>query len=163
MVSTIEQQVKQGKLVQQILTLVKEDVLVDRAMEDLEESIIKITNLICYANNITEKQRFENAQVYTISCHEDAILLPLITAIELSSLQCRETVSISTTTMKPSEPNISNAEPPCAKRTSIEEGKALNIRTHQDYSLYKEIPKLEGETGHTTASQTVSELEETKV
>ena len=110
-----------------------------------------------------EEQRFENAQVYTISCHGDAILLPLITAIELSSLQCRETVSISTTTMKPSEPSISGADPTYDKRTSIEEGKTLNISTHQDYSSYKDIPKLEGKPDHTTASQTASELEETKV
>ena len=78
LVSVIEDQVKLGKEVQQILTLVKEEVLNDRPIEALEESIIKITNLICYANSITEKQRFENAQVHTITCHEDAILLPLI-------------------------------------------------------------------------------------
>ena len=103
LVSVIEDQVKLGKEVQEILTLVKEEVFDDRPIEALEESIIKITNLICYANSISEKQRFENAQVHTITCHEDAILLPLITAIEFSALQCREMTSISTVTMRPDE------------------------------------------------------------
>ena len=163
MVSTIEQQVKQGKLVQQILTLVKEDVLADHVMEDLEESIMKITNLICYANNITEKQRFETAQIHTISCHEDAILLPLITAIESSSIQCRETVSISTVTMKSDETNVRETEHTGNKRTSIEEGKTLAIQSQQEYSSYQDIPKLEAKKDHTIAAQTASELEETKV
>ena len=163
LVSTIEQKVKQGKQVQQILSCVKEDVLADRPIVDLEESIIKITNLICYANNITEKQRFENAQIYTITCHEDAILLPLITAIEFSSVQYIQTASISTLTKKPDETNTAEIEDSCSRKSSIEEGKTLTVQSHQGYSSYEQIVKLEGEREHLAPSTTVSEVEETKV
>ena len=163
LVSTIEQKVKQGKQVQQILSCVKEDVLADRPIVDLEESIIKITNLICYANNITEKQRFENAQIYTITCHEDAILLPLITAIEFSSVQYIETTSISTVTKRPNETNTTEIEDSGSRKSSIEEGKTLTVQSHQEYSSYEQIVKLEGEKDHLAPSTTVSEIEETQV
>ena len=163
LVSVIEDQVKLGKEVQQILTLVKEEVLIDRPIEGLEESIIKITNLICYANSITEKQRFENAQVHTITCHEDAILLPLITAIEFSSLQCRETTSISTITTRPDATAAAAVDDSGAKRSLIQEEKTLMVQSHQGCFSYKELSKLEGEKDSLTPTTTTSELEETKV
>ena len=163
LVSIIEDQVKLGKEVQQILTLVKEEVLTDRPIEGLEESIVKITNLICYANSISEKQRFENAQVHTITCHEDAILLPLITAIEFSSLQCRETTSISTITTRPDETVAAAVDNSGAKRSLIEEEKTLMVQSPQGYSSYKELSKLEGEKDSVTPTTIISEIEETKV
>ena len=59
LVSTIETEVKQGKLVQEILSLIKEQILADFQIEGLEQPIRKITNFICNTKRITEQKVLE--------------------------------------------------------------------------------------------------------
>ena len=90
-------------------------------------------------------------------------MLPLITAIEFSALQCREMTSISTVTMRPDETIDAAVDDNGEKRSLIEEEKTLIVQSHQGYSSYKELSKLEGEKDSLTPTTTISEIEETKV
>ena len=162
LVSTIETEVKQGKLVQEILSLIKEQILADFQIEGLEQPIRKITNFICNTKRITEQKVLEYTQAHIIKCQADSILLPLITAIELSSIECQEVTSVTRVKDNIDAENISELEDG-AQSTAIEEGKVLTIEYRQGVMSCKNVSKSKVESDRIPATQTVSEIQEPQV
>ena len=162
LVSTIETGVKQGKLVHEILSLIKEQILANFQIEGLEQPIKKITNFICNTKKITEQQVLENTQTYIIECQADSILLPLITAIELSSIQCQEETSVTMVKDNIDAANISELEDG-AQSTSVEEGKVMTIEYRQGVMSCKNVSESKVASDRVPATQTVSEIQEPQV
>ena len=160
--STITKEVREGKVVQEILLLVKEKLLAPYQIEGLEQPISQITKSICNGKGITEQQMFENVQSYTVKGHADAILLPLITAIELSSIQYGETIPIVTVEQKTAEidqPNVEHG----INITSFEEGKAINTNLQQELVSSKNISDFSVKTDRVVSFDTPSEIQEPQV
>ena len=119
---------------QEIVTLVKEKEMVEECKYQLENSISTITESICHAKSIKKDYLLETLIKRNVSStSEDAILLPLITAIEFSSVQYIETTSISTVTRKPDEKEIAEIEDSGSRKSSVEEGKTLKVQSQQGY------------------------------
>ena len=162
LVSTIETEVKKGKYVQEILSLVKENVLAEFQIEGLEQPIKKITNFICNTKHITEETILETTQKYTIKCEADAILLPLIMAIELSSIQYQEVTSDSTVKDKDAQEDIPKLEDG-ARSTNVEEGNVVTIESRQGVSSCRGISESKVDADRVPATQTISQMQETQV
>ena len=114
-------------LVNEILIFVKETLLSESSKaEDFEQPIQQITKSICQAKGITEQQMYETVLSYKIQSHMDGVLLPLITAIELSAIQCEERISLVTVQEKIDVPEQEELQ--CMKdNISIEEEKAVKV------------------------------------
>ena len=162
LVSTIETEVMQGKIVQDILSLVKEEILSDFQIEGLEQPIKKITNFICNTKKITEQKVLEYTQSQIIKCQADSILLPLITAIELSSIQCQEVTSVTRVKDNIDAENTSVVEDG-AQSTTVEEGKVMTIEHRQGVMSCKNVSKSKVESDRILPIQTVPEIQEPQV
>ena len=162
LVSTIETEVKQGKLVTEILLLIKEKILADFQIESLELPIKKITSFICNTKRITEQKILENTESYINNCQADSILLPLITAIELSSIQCQEATPVTRVKDNIDTASIEVLEDG-AQNTTVEEGKVMTIEYRQGVVSCKNVSKSKVESDRVPATQTVSEILEPQV
>ena len=162
LVSTIETEVKQGKLVTEILLLIKEKILADFEIENLEQPIKKITNFICNTKRITEQKILENTESYLINSQADSILLPLITAIELSSIQCQEETPVTRVKDNKDTASIEELEDG-VQSTAVEEGKVMTIENRQGVMTCKNISRSKVESDRVPATQTVSEILEPQV
>ena len=138
-VSTIKQKLKEGMLVNEILAFVKETLISeDTHVEDLEQPIQQITKSICHAKGIAEQQMFETVLSYKIHSHMDGVLLPLITAIELSAIQLEEKIPFINVKEKIDLPEQEQIES-IKNDISIEEEKAVKVGISQEFQTSSQI------------------------
>ena len=138
-VSTIAEKVKEDLEVQAILLFIKEKILHDFRLEDLNQPIQQITKSICHAKGIREEHVFENIQAHKIQNRIDAIIIPLITAIELASIECGETIPIINATMHGIATDQQDL-PEDEQKLSFEEEKTMTIQFQQELSANTEVP-----------------------
>ena len=150
-------------LVDQILIFVKESLLSGDCQEhDFEKPIHQITKSICHAKGITEQQMFENLQSYKIQDPCDAIILPLITAIELSSIQYGETIPLLTVEETAFHTDPQEIEEG-SKNLALEEEKTVKIDSQQELATSQDIPNFSLQTDRVVAYDMPSNAQEPKV
>jgi hypothetical protein len=138
-VSTIAEKVKDGLEVQAILLFIKEKILHEFRLDDLDQPIQQITKIICHAKGINEERVFENIQAHKIQNRIDAIIIPLIMAIELASIECGETIPILNATMHGIGTDQQGL-PEQEQNLSFEEENAMTIQFQQELSANTEVP-----------------------
>ena len=138
-VSTIAEKVKDGLEVQAILLFIKEKILHEFRLDDLDQPIQQITKIICHAKGISEERVFENIQAHKIQNRIDAIIIPLIMAIELASIECGETIPILNATMHGIGTDQQGL-PEQEQNLSFEEENAMTIQFQQELSANTEVP-----------------------
>jgi len=153
---------EEGMLVEQILILVKETLLSDYQGSDFEKPIHQITKSICHAKGITEQQMLENIQSYKIQDHCDAIILPLIAAIELSAIQYRETIPLHTVEETDFHTDLQELEEG-AKNLALEEENAVKIDSQPELATSHNIPNFSVQRDRIVAYDIPSKVQEPKV
>ena len=148
--------------VKQILLFVKETLLTDLKAEDLEKPIQQITKSICHAKGISEQQMFENVLCHEIQSHMDGVLLPLITAIELSAIQYKETIPLITVQEKVEAPEQEELQS-VKDSISVEEEKAVSIGFPQKFQSNSQISTFSVRKDKAVNSSTPINAKEPKV
>ena len=161
-VTTISEKLKEGRLVEEILLYVKEQLLPECHAEDLEQPIHQITKSICHAKGINEELMVENVQAYKIQTQVDAIILPLITSIELSSIQYGETIPL--LTVEKGRVETEQAQWDYGEKNLLfEEGRAVKVSFQQDLVSNNDVPSFSPDKDRLAAYHTAENVQETKV
>ena len=121
------------------LLFIKEKILHEFRLDDLDKPIQQITKIICHAKGINEERVFENIQAHKIQNRIDAIIIPLIMAIELASIECGETIPIQNATMHGIGTDQQGL-PVQEQHLSFEEENAMTIQFQQELSANTEVP-----------------------
>ena len=150
-------------LVNEILLFVKETLLTESAnAEDFEQPIQQITKSICQAKGITEQQMCETVLSYKIQSHMDGVLLPLITAIELSAIQCEERISLVTVQEKVDVPEQQELQS-MKDNVSVEEEKAVKVGISDEFQSSSQMSPFSARKDKAVTSSTPIIAKKTEV
>ena len=141
MVDIIVQEVEEGQMMLEIVTLVKEKGLVDECKIELEKSISSITENLCNAKKVKKEHLLDTLEKRNVTSNlEDASLLTLITVVELSTIQYDEVTT--TVTSIPIDDSSTETQSKEIATTNVEEDSTLKVTVYPQVLDHDTLPKF---------------------
>ena len=134
-------EVQEGKIVLEIVAFIKENLFIEKSIEQTQEAMSMLTNKICNAKGVTKQELLETLDRRNVPvCSDDVTILTLITAIELSSVQYSEiTPIISSTLIDEVEVNKETG------KTMIKEDTSINVLVYPHVMDHDVVPEFKQE------------------
>ena len=146
LISTIVQNIQEGKLIQEIIPLVQEKIISSdcQGSADVERAITTFTKDICNAMGIKEEQLLETLEKQNVPVFlsSDLTILNFIMAIELTCIECTYVQPVDTM-MDLNGKKIMDVDVNKEKcESKIDEDKTVNIGLQPELSSNDFIPKF---------------------
>ena len=162
LVNIIIHEVQEGKMILEIVALVKEKVIVDEVKCEMEKAISSLTTNICNAQGVNKEELLDTLEKRNIILQsDDAALLTLITAIEMSSVQCSDVTPFISSTLFDDTNEVNFIKD--VGKTDIEEEKGVNISVCPHVMDHDVVPKFKIESENIKPSKMSLDRNHTQV
>jgi len=144
LVNIIIHEVQEGKMILEIVALVKEKVIIEEVKTEMENAISSLTTNICNAKGVNKEELLDTLEKRNIVIQsDDAALLTLITAIEMSSIQCSDVTPIISSTLFDDTNEVNFIKD--IGKTDIQEETGVNISVYPHVMDHAVVPKFKME------------------